>query len=140
MTAFACDVKWTTLVKETVGISFLYGAQHRHGHAIEIADQQPPCLRVFVDQCLDQGVQFVSNRGFESWTAGAPDGWVPALQAGNVLESTTVVRSGSSSVQLEGTSGGILRVHQQFTGLQPETAYLVSFWEIGMPSKRDGVS
>lgn len=67
------------------------------------------------------------NGGFENWTAGSPDDWVPNLGAGSTAtQETSIVRSGSSSLKMTRIAANAEMA--QTAAVTPGFTYTLSYW------------
>ena len=71
----------------------------------------------------------VTNGDFESWTAGVPDGWTTIDPGIIVTEETTIIHGGSSSANIEVTTGSQSNTDfRQDISIVAGTDYNVSVW------------
>ncbi len=80
------------------------------------------------DGILDVSSEYLLDGSFENWTGLALDDWLRSTAGGTVVEATSGVFDGSSAVQLNRFVPGTLRVHQNFSGLEPGREYEVRVW------------
>ncbi|WP_052143677.1 MULTISPECIES: T9SS type A sorting domain-containing protein [Flavobacteriaceae] len=76
------------------------------------------------------GQEMVTNGSFETWNAGMADNWVIGSQgsAAQIIEETSIVHSGSSSMKMDTAGLGNVFVSQDFTGIQPGESYTLTLW------------
>lgn len=83
----------------------------------------------------------VVSSGFETWTAGKPDGWWGAktnIAAGSVTQYTANVHGGTSAVKLVNQTTSHKRFTTQPVSVVSGTVYTVSFWVRGSGEVRIG--
>jgi len=71
------------------------------------------------------GQNLLSNPGFESWTAGMPDGWTKGAYGPiklNVYQENVIIHSGNYSAKLALDSTSTQRIEQHL-GVLPNVAY-----------------
>jgi len=73
------------------------------------------------------GQNLLSNPGFESWTAGMPDGWTKGTTSFDIYQENSIVHSGSYSLKIVLKSTNTQNLGQKIQ-IQPNATYHCSLY------------